>query len=225
MDDALLHVEGWRVNHKKVERQDLVRHWSEDNGRVARGMVAASAATQEATAAQSQGQFDHPLEAHASEPCLGHPLPGRRLQSNLPKRDFVHDRLSNGRSYKMLTVLDEVARQALAVTARTGMRADDVLEALYPLQLRHGSPEYIRSDNGPEFAAEAVQGWLRRPSRQIALQSPAGQWMASNRAAFTRDRPARTDTTSGATGHYDRRLSMRSGSRRPSRPRSSSITG
>lgn len=74
----------------------------------------------------------------------------------------MHDKLSNGRSYKMLTVLDEFTGQALAVVIRTKMGADDVLEALYPLLLRHGSPEYIRSDDGPEFAAEAMQGWLRR---------------------------------------------------------------
>ncbi|MEM1287243.1 MAG: DDE-type integrase/transposase/recombinase [Pseudomonadota bacterium] len=41
--------------------------------------------------------------------------------------DFVHDKLSNGRSYKMLTVLDEYTRQALAVVVRTKMGADDFL--------------------------------------------------------------------------------------------------
>jgi putative transposase len=55
----------------------------------------------------------------------------------------------------MLTVLDEYTRQALAV--RTRMGTEDLLEALYPLLLRHGAPEYIRSDNGPEFVAEAMQ--------------------------------------------------------------------
>ena len=42
------------------------------------------------------------------------------------------------------------------------MGAEDVPEALFPLLLKHGPPEYIRSDNGPEFAAEAMQDWLRR---------------------------------------------------------------
>ena len=62
----------------------------------------------------------------------------------------------------MLTVLDEYTRQALAVAVRTRMGAEDVVEALYPLLLRHGAPEYIRSDNGPEFVAEAIQDWLTR---------------------------------------------------------------
>ena len=42
------------------------------------------------------------------------------------------------------------------------MRADDVPEALYPLLVRHGTPEYIHSDNGPEFIAQAMQDWLAR---------------------------------------------------------------
>ena len=86
--------------------------------------------------------------------------------------DFVHDKLDSGRSYKMLTVLDEYTRQALAVTVRTRMGADDVLEALYPLLLRHGTPEYLRSDNGPEFVAEAMQDWLVSPRFRKPARSP-----------------------------------------------------
>ena len=55
--------------------------------------------------------------------------------------DYVHDKLSNGRSYKMLTVLDEFTRQALAAVVHTKMGADDVLEALYPRLLKRGSPD------------------------------------------------------------------------------------
>ena len=65
--------------------------------------------------------------------------------------DFVHDKLSNGRSYKMLTVLDEYTREALCVALRPKMTASDVLDALHPLLMKHGKPEFIRSDNGPEF--------------------------------------------------------------------------
>lgn len=90
--------------------------------------------------------------------------------------DFVHNKFSNGRSYKMLTVLDEFTRRALAVTARTRMGADVVLEALYPLLLRHGTPEYIRSDNDPEFAAEAMQGWLQRVGIKPIRIYPGSPW-------------------------------------------------
>jgi transposase InsO family protein len=65
-----------------------------------------------------------------------------RLRPQYPNHiwsvDFVHDRLSNGRPYKMLTVLDEYTREALCVAVNTRMGANEVLEALYPLLLKHG---------------------------------------------------------------------------------------
>ncbi|MEP0943747.1 MAG: IS3 family transposase [Rhizobiaceae bacterium] len=132
----LLHVEGPRVNHKKVERL-----WLEEGLQL------------------PQRQKKRKLLYHKDHSII-------RLRPTHPNHvwaiDFVNDKLSNGRTYKMLTLLDEYTRQALAVTVRTKMGAEDVLEALYPLLLRHGSPEYIRSDNGPEFAAEAMQELLRR---------------------------------------------------------------
>ena len=80
--------------------------------------------------------------------------------------DFVHDKLSNGRSYKMLTVLDEYTREALCVAAKPRMGHAEVLEVLYPLFLKHGKPEYLRSDNGSEFIvrdlqALAKEGWYQ----------------------------------------------------------------
>ena len=47
----------------------------------------------------------------------------------------------------MLTALDEYTREALCVAVARKMNAADVLEALYPLLLRHGKPTYMRSDN------------------------------------------------------------------------------
>ncbi len=74
----------------------------------------------------------------------------------------MHDKLSNGRSYKMLTVLDEYTREALRVAVKSKMNSADVLDPLYLLLLRHGKPEYIRSDNGSEFIAGGLQDWLRK---------------------------------------------------------------
>ena len=56
------------------------------------------------------------------------------------------------------------------------MGAEDVLEALNPLLLRQGTPEYIRSDNGPEFAAEALQVWLRRVGIKPIRIYPGSPW-------------------------------------------------
>ena len=62
----------------------------------------------------------------------------------------------------MLTVLDEYTREALCVAVRPKMNVNDVLETLHPLFMKHGKPEFIRSDNGPEFIATHLQDWLKR---------------------------------------------------------------
>ncbi|MEL6216929.1 MAG: transposase family protein, partial [Pseudomonadota bacterium] len=89
-----------------------------------------------------------------------------RLRPRYPNHiwsvDLVHDRLSNGRPYKMLTVLDEYTREALCVTVATRMGAHEVLEALTPLILKRGAPTHLRSDNGPHA--------LRVPLRDIIAQ-------------------------------------------------------
>ena len=56
------------------------------------------------------------------------------------------------------------------------MGANDVLEALYPLLPRYGSPEYIRSDNGPEFAAEAMQERVRSIAIEPIQSYPGSPW-------------------------------------------------
>ncbi|MCH2163294.1 MAG: DDE-type integrase/transposase/recombinase, partial [Marinovum sp.] len=61
--------------------------------------------------------------------------------------DFVHDKLSSGRPYKMFTVLDEYIREALCVAVRPKMNATDVVDVLHRLVLKHAKPEFIRSDN------------------------------------------------------------------------------
>ena len=90
--------------------------------------------------------------------------------------DFGHDKLSSGRLYKMLTVLDEYARQALCVEVKPRMGSADVLEALYPLLLEHGKPDYIRSDNGSEFIATALQLWLRKVGIKPIQIYPGSPW-------------------------------------------------
>jgi transposase InsO family protein len=76
--------------------------------------------------------------------------------------DFAHDKLSNGKASKMLTIMEEYPRQALAVHVGIKLGSAEVLEALFPLILRYGKPEYIRSDNGPEFISATFQTWLKR---------------------------------------------------------------
>ena len=88
----------------------------------------------------------------------------------------MHDKLSNGRPYKLLTVLDEYTREALCVAAAPRMGNAEVLEALYPLFLKHGKPEFIRSDNGPEFIAGAFQAWLTKADVKPIRIYPDSPW-------------------------------------------------
>jgi len=76
----------------------------------------------------------------------------------------------------MLTVLDEYTRQALCVEVKPKMGSADVLEALYKLLLKHGKPEYIRSDNGSEFIAAALQLWLRKVGIKPIQIYPGSPW-------------------------------------------------
>lgn len=84
-----------------------------------------------------------------------------RLRPRYPNHiwsiDFVHDKPSNGRLYKILTVLDEYSREALCIAVKSRMGNQDVLDALYPIFLTHGKPEFLHSDNGSEFVTNAFQ--------------------------------------------------------------------
>jgi putative transposase len=74
--------------------------------------------------------------------------------------DFVEERTHDGRKFRMLCVVDEFTREALAIRAKRKLNSSDVLEVLAELMLARGTPSHIRSDNGPEFAAVAVKEWL-----------------------------------------------------------------
>jgi len=89
--------------------------------------------------------------------------------------DFVSDRTHDGRSIKMLTVIDEFSRGCLALVTERSLKSDDVLDCLAELFIRNGVPEYIRSDNGSEFTAKELRTWLKRIGVQtlyIELGSP-----------------------------------------------------
>jgi transposase InsO family protein len=74
--------------------------------------------------------------------------------------DFMADRTHDGRPIKILTILDEYTRQCPAIVVERRLNSDDVLHCLTDLFIKHGSPEHIRSDNGPEFTAKTVRLFL-----------------------------------------------------------------
>ena len=76
----------------------------------------------------------------------------------------------------MLTVLDEYTRQALAVAVRTRMGAEDVLEALYPLLLRHGTPNTSAPTMARSSSRRAMQDWLARVGIKPIRIYPGSPW-------------------------------------------------
>lgn len=90
--------------------------------------------------------------------------------------DFVMDRTRNGRPLKILTVMDEYTRECLAIDVERSIRSQDVLHRLSELFLWRGAPEYIRSDNGPEFTAKAVRKWLARVGVETLFIEPGSPW-------------------------------------------------
>lgn len=75
--------------------------------------------------------------------------------------DFVEDQTENGTRFRVLTLLDEHTRECLAVHGDWSIRAVDVIRVVEAAMARYGRPEHLRSDNGPEFIAYAIQDWLQ----------------------------------------------------------------
>ncbi len=90
--------------------------------------------------------------------------------------DFVHDSCANGQRLKILTVTDEFTRESLAVEVETRLQARGVIKVLERLMAEHGAPVALRSDNGPEFVAQAVQRWLHTRLVQTAYIAPGSPW-------------------------------------------------
>ena len=90
--------------------------------------------------------------------------------------DFIQDRVESGSPFKMLTLVDEYSRQCLKIWPAWSIRAVDVLEQLHEAIQQHGEPEHLRSDNGPEFIAYAVQDWLKGKGVQTIYIKPGSPW-------------------------------------------------
>jgi transposase InsO family protein len=90
--------------------------------------------------------------------------------------DFVQDQTEDKRKFRMLTVIDEFTRRCLAIVVARRLRSDDVLHCLTDLMSRHGPPEHVRSDNGPEFVAKSVRSWLGRIGVKTLYIEPGSPW-------------------------------------------------
>lgn len=112
----------------------------------------------------------------------------RPIQATRPNHvwtyDFIHDACANGQHLKILTLTDEFTRESLAIEVMTRMRAQQVLEVLARVIGVRGTPTYLRSDNGPEFVARAVQWWLQKQQIQTAYIEPGSPWQNAYGESF-----------------------------------------
>ncbi|MGA0398221.1 MAG: IS3 family transposase [Ilumatobacteraceae bacterium] len=90
--------------------------------------------------------------------------------------DFVHERTHDGRAFRTLNVIDEYTRECLMIRVKRKLNSIDVIDVLTDLFILRGPPAFIRSDNGPEFVAEAVRRWIEAVGAKTAYIEPGSPW-------------------------------------------------
>jgi len=90
--------------------------------------------------------------------------------------DFMEDSCVNGRKLRILNIVDEFSRECIESYVDHSIPAKKVLEVLEFLFIVHGRPDFIRSDNGPEFVAKSVQQWLNEQGTKTAYIEPGKPW-------------------------------------------------
>ena len=108
------------------------------------------------------------------------PQESNRLRASKARQvwswDFVEDQTENGSRFRILTLLDEHTRQCLAMHAGWSIRAVDAITVIEAAIARYGAPQHLRSDNGPEFIAYAIQDWLKEREIKTLYIKPGSPW-------------------------------------------------
>ncbi len=150
MITSLLRREGWKVNRKRVHRL-----WKQAGLQV------------------PQKQHKRRRLGTSENGCV-------RLKASYPGHvwsvDFLFDTTEDGRQVKFMPILDEYTRQCHAIVVARSITSEDVIEELDRLFLQHGPPENLRSDNGPEFIAEALQSYLKAEAVETRYIEPGAPW-------------------------------------------------
>jgi putative transposase len=112
----------------------------------------------------------------------------KRFQAAYPGHiwayDFVEDALANGTTLRILTVMDALTRESLARDVARTTSAERVIGVLTALVAHHGAPAYLRSANGAEFVATAVQRWLAQAGISTLYIDPGKPWQNGKEERF-----------------------------------------
>lgn len=143
--------EGWQINRKQVQRL-----WREEGLRV-------------------------PAKRRKRQRRGDSTVPGDRLRAERPDHvwafDFQFDVTDDGRAVKLLYVVDEFTREALAMEAARRIDADRVVDVLDRIVRERGRyPEFVRSDNGPEMTSNALRDWCWFSRTGAAFIEPGSPW-------------------------------------------------
>ena len=86
--------------------------------------------------------------------------------------DFMHDQLSDGRSYRLFNVIDDYNREGLGIEVDFSLPAERVIRSLEQIIEWRGKPKAIRCDNGPEYVSGALQSWCRKQAIRLDFIQP-----------------------------------------------------
>lgn len=98
--------------------------------------------------------------------------------------DFVHDSCANGEKLKLLTLVDEWTRECLTIEVAARINSSRVIEVLTRLMSLYGQPAFIRSDNGPEFVAQAIKDWMKKSSIETVYIEAGKPWQNGTNESF-----------------------------------------
>lgn len=118
-----------------------------------------------------------------AKPTIGI-LPKAEKANQVWTYDFVFDQSLSGKSLKMLTLIDEYTRECLAVEVGVSIKSERVREILQRVCLEKDFPEMIRSDNGSEFIAQAVNNWLAENEIKPIFIEPGKPWQNGKCESF-----------------------------------------
>jgi putative transposase len=146
----MLRQEGWQVNHKRVERI-----WRRE------GLKVPQKQPKRGRLWLNDGSCIRLRPEH---------------KDHVWSYDFVMARTADGRSFRILAILDEYTRECLAILVKRRVNSQDVIDQLFHLFIFSGIPEHLRSDNGPEFTSKNVHSWLNRLGVKTLFIEPGSPW-------------------------------------------------
>jgi len=156
---AKLRQAGWQVNHKRVQRL-----WRKEGLQVPYRRSSRKRPGSSANAPTGRPQADACFVKKAE------------YINHVWTYDFIDDATEDGRKLKLLTVLDEWTRESPVIEVGRSIKSRDVIAVLEYLFVVRGTPKFIRSDNGPEFIANAIKGWLSEIGVETLYIEPGSPW-------------------------------------------------